>query len=111
MFFEMVKYSCYKLKPFIIKWPDLEVLWLSTPACYRASFVKKVAGIITCFEIFIERPSNLEDRASTWSLYKHHNAVKVLLGIAPQEVVSFRSEAWNGSVSDTYFTNNSGSLD
>ena len=53
-----------KLKPFI-KWPDQEVWWLSTLACYRASFGKKVVAIIDCFEIFIEQPSNLEGRAST----------------------------------------------
>ncbi len=30
-----------KLKP-LIKWPDRAMLWTSTPACYRASFGKKV---------------------------------------------------------------------
>ena len=83
-----------KLKP-LIKWPEREVLWISTPACYHSSFGKKVVVIIHCFEVFIERPSNLLGRASTWSSYKHHNTVKVLLGIAPHGVVSFvSSEAW-----------------
>ncbi len=47
-----------KLKPFI-KWPDHEVLWISTPACYRSSFGEKVVVTIDCFEVFIESPSNL----------------------------------------------------
>jgi len=42
---------------------------------------------------FVERPSNLQARAMTWSNYKHHNTIKVLLGITPQEVVSFVSES------------------
>jgi len=53
-------------------------LWLSTPACHRGSFGKKVGVIIDCFEIFIEHLSNLEGRASTWYSYKHHNTVDVL---------------------------------
>ena len=52
-----------KLKP-LIKWPEREVLWISAPACYRSSFGKKVVVIIDCFEVFIERPSNLLGRAS-----------------------------------------------
>ena len=82
-----------KLKP-LIKWPEREVLWISIPACYRSSFGKKVVVIIDCFEVVIERPSNLLGRASTWSSFKHHITVKVLLGITPCGVVSFVSEAW-----------------
>ena len=39
---------------------------------------KKTTIIIECFEVFIERPSNLLARAQTFSNYKHHNTVKVL---------------------------------
>ena len=54
------------------------------PRCFKYSFEKKATIIIDCFEIFIERPSNLLARAQTFSNYKHHNTVKVLIGITPQ---------------------------
>ena len=42
---------------------------------------------------------------------KHHNTVKVLLGITPQGVVSFISEPWGGLVSDKHLTEHCGILD
>ena len=73
----------------LILWPNRECLQKTMPESFRASFGIKVAVILDCFEIFVEHPSNLQARASTWSSYKHHNTVKILIGISPQGVVSF----------------------
>ena len=81
-----------QLKPLII-WPDRDVLHKTMPACFQESFGKKVVVIIDCFEIFVDRPSNLSARANTWSNYKHKNTAKVLLGITPQRVILFVSES------------------
>lgn len=62
--------------------------------------LEKVAVIIDCFKIFIDKSSNLSACASTWSNYKHHNTAKVLLGISP---LLFVSEWWGGWVSDKCF--------
>ena len=94
----------------LIMWPDRDALRKTMPACFQESFGKKVAIIIDCFEIFLDRPSNLQARASTWSNYKHHNTVKVLIGITPQGVVSFVSNCWGGRASNKYLTNNCGLL-
>ena len=80
------------------------------PECFRKSFKDKVAVIIDCFEVFIERPSNLLARAATWSTYKHHNTAKFLIGITPQGVMSYISDVWGGRVSDKYLTEHCGIL-
>ncbi len=50
----------------LIIWPTRESLWKTMPQCFH-SFGKDVAVIVDCFEVFIERPSNLLAQAVTWS--------------------------------------------
>ena len=98
-----------RLKP-LIKWPEREQLWETTPLCFRKHFKTKVAIIIDCFEVFINKPANLLARATTWSQYKHHNTIKVLIGICPQGTISFILKAWRGRVSDKHLTVHCGLL-
>ncbi len=98
-----------RLSPIIV-WPEREDLWRTMPKCFQYSFGRKTTVIIDCFEVFIERPSNLRARAQTFSSYKHHNTVKVLIGITPQGTISFVSKAWGGRTSDKFLTENCGIL-
>ena len=91
-------------------WPDRESLIRSMPQCFQFSFGTKITVIIDCFEIFIEKPTNLLARAQTFSSYKHHNTIKVLIGITPQGRITFASEAWGGRTSDKFLTENCGIL-
>ena len=49
-------------------------------------------------------------RAQTYSNYKSHNTVKILVGITPQGNISFASNAWGGRTSDMFLTDNCGIL-
>ena len=80
----------------LINWHECEDLWRTMPQCFKYSFGNKTTVIIDCFEVFINRPSNLLARVQTWSSYKHHNTVKVLIGITPQGTISYISQAWGG---------------
>ena len=44
---------------FLITWPNRKNLRKSMPFCFRPNYGLKVTSIIDCFELFIEKPSNL----------------------------------------------------
>ncbi|CAN8010990.1 unnamed protein product [Ixodes pacificus] len=103
--------AAYLKLPKAVKWPGRDVLRKSMPMAFRRTFGTRVAVILDCFEVFIDRPSSLHARALTWSSYKHHNTVKYLIGIAPQGKITFISKGWGGRTSDKHLTEQCGVLD
>ena len=95
---------------FLVKWPSHETLRETTPMCFHKHFKTKVCIIIDCFEVFINRPANLDARARPFSAYKHHNTVKFLLGMSPQGTIAYISKAYGGSTSDKFLTEDCGIL-
>ena len=74
---------------------------------FRSSFEHQVDVILDCFEMFLDHPSSLLPRASTWSSQKHHHTVKILHGITPQGTMSYYVGSVGGiHVSDKRLTEN-----
>ena len=84
--------------------PERDMLHLTMPVDFY-NHCPTCVVIMDYFEIFIEH-SNLLARAQTYSIYKHHNTAKYLIGITPQGSVSFISKGWGGQ----YLTENCGIL-
>ena len=70
----------------------------------------KTRCIIDCSEIFIECPLAFQARAQTYSNYKKHNTVKILIAITPNGCISFISQCWEGRATDKFIIMHSGLL-
>ncbi|XP_063070700.1 uncharacterized protein LOC134461770 [Engraulis encrasicolus] len=93
----------------LIHWPTRDALHTTMPHQFVVAFGDRVAVILDCFEIFIEKPSNIT--AQAFSLHKHYTTMKYLIGITPNGNISFISKGWEGRVSDKHVTENCGILE
>ena len=99
----------YAKLSFLIVWPSKDVVRHNMPLIFKQLY-PKCRYIIDCTEIFIERPFSLKARAQTYSNYKHHNTVKILITITPCGNICYLSQCWGGRVSDKFLTQSCGFL-
>lgn len=91
--------------------PDKEDIDLTClPKSFQSYPYRKVRHIIDCTEFFIETPKNLFLQSATWSNYKHHNTIKILVSVFPTGAFNFVSQGYGGRTSDKQMVSLSGFL-
>ncbi|XP_052775581.1 uncharacterized protein LOC128213637 [Mya arenaria] len=93
----------------LIPWPTKEQILTNLPKCFQEISDSRI--VIDAIEFFCEKPSSLKSQNVTWSEYKHHNTFKVLVGVAPNGLVTFISTVWGGHTSDRHITQEDGHIE
>ena len=81
------------------------------PKCFQTKEFRNVRVVIDCTEIFIESSKNYQQQSNTFSSYKHHTTVKVLIGCHPRGAAVFCSPVFEGGISDKQAVLESGFMD
>ena len=95
----------------LVCWLPREPIRENMPECFKKMGYGKCRVILDCTEVFIERPKSVMAQATTWSEYKHHNTVKILVGISPNGFITFLSNAYGGKATDNFIVKDSNFLD
>ena len=82
----------------LLRWPSREEIKHQFPKSFKKYPYTRV--VIDATEFYIEKPTSPFAQRATWSDYKHHNTLKLLVGIAPNGAFTFVSKLWSGSTSD-----------
>ena len=89
------------------------------PSCYKnklcspSSFSQYTSCriVIDCTDVEIATPGLMSQQSATYSSYRGMNSFKVLVGVAPNAVITFVSQLFPDSVSDKEIVQQSGLLD
>ena len=67
--------------------------------------------VIDCTDIQIHIPKKMNLQRATYSSYRGYNSFKLLIGVAPNGVITFVSDLYPGAISDKNITLQSGILE
>ena len=78
--------------------------------CSTSSFTQYSSCkiIINCTDIEIAAPKLMSQQSQTYSTYRGMNSFKVIIGVAPNAVITYVSDLYPGSVSDKALVQESG---
>lgn len=99
-----------RLTPMVIRWPTRDEITKAMPNCFVDNGFKNCVGIIDCFELPLNVPSNLLDKVSVFSPYKGRHTAKYLISILPHGSVNFISCGYGGRTSDKFIVEDCGIL-
>ena len=97
LFTSWVKFLHLALSPLIL-WPSKEIVQANMPESFK--LFPRTRCIIDCTEYFVQKPFRPQAQRQTWSMYKHANTFKQLVGISPNGTFTFLSDIFSGSTSD-----------
>jgi len=100
--------SAQVLKSFVFV-PDQGTLNITSPAQFKD--IHNLHSIIDCTEVFIQTPKDHKLQKITWSNYKHHNTMKILVSVSSNSTIIFVSKAYSGNISDKEIVKRSKYLD
>ena len=84
-----------------LKYPPAETVRKNLPETYPSKY-SDTRIILDCTEFFTAKPKNCTAQAATYSSYKNHNTVKLLVGITPTGLITFVSNVYGGCTSDRH---------
>ena len=90
-------------------WPSKDLILNNLPDVFRSKYAS-TRVIIDATEFLIDKPSNPDVQAATWSSYKNRHTLKVLVGCTPNGALSILSPVYDGRISDKDLTKRSGLL-
>ena len=92
----------------LVVWIPREAIRENFPEVFKKTGHYKCRVIIDCSEVSIEHSKRMDQQATTWSDYKHHNTFKFLIGISPSGFITFLSDCYGGRATDKFITMDNG---
>ncbi|KAK0155498.1 hypothetical protein N1851_002088 [Merluccius polli] len=89
--------------------PSREKNLTSLPSSFQ--MYRNCRMIIDCTDVEIATPSSMDLQKHTYSKYRGMHSFKILLGVAPNAVITYCSKLYPGSVSDKAIVTKSGILE
>ena len=93
-----INFLYFQLKEINI-WPEKEIVEQYMPEDFKRKF-PATRVILDATEIPVQKPSDVVLQSATFSTYKHKNTLKTMIGISPNGLVTYISNAYGGCTSD-----------